>query len=154
MEETIKCSCVCTGATPVVDKGLQDALKGVGKAMEDTLNQFSDEVPNAEPTKEQKAKNILNQFAEYIKGDSFKRDVNVVAREMNVPPKKLATNFFEQVLGTIGDIAGIAVSTVGNVAHNLTDLLAKVMHCGIDIICNVANALVSMCTLNKTCVAR
>ena len=158
MEETIKCSCTCTGATPVtpvVDQGLQEALKNAGQAMADTLNQFSDEVPNAtktEPTKEQKARNILSQFAEYIKGPSFQRDVNTVAREMNVPPKKLATNFFEKVLGTVGDIAGIAVSTVGNVGHNLIDLLARVAHCGVDIICKVANALVSICTFNKTCV--
>lgn len=156
MEEPIKCTCTCSGAVPV-DPSLQEALKNAGQAMVDTLNQFSDEVPNAtvkQPTKEEKAKNILNQFTEYIKGPSFQRDVNTVARECNVSPKKLANNFFEKVLGTIGDVAGIVVNTTGNVAHNLVDLLARVAHSGIDIICKVANALVRMVTLNNTCVAQ
>lgn len=169
MDEQIKCTCMgvvpltpvtpivqvqpssVTTSAPVTDSSLTKALKNAGQAMKDSLDSFSDEVPGQE--KEQKAKSILSNFTEYIKGPSFQRDVNIVARETNVSPKKLATNFFEKVLGTIGDIAGIAVNTVGNVAHTIVDLLARVANCGIDIICKVANALVSICTLNKTCVA-
>lgn len=173
MDEPIKCTCTgvipltpvtpivqvqpssVTTSAPVTGSSLTKALKNAGQAMKESLDSFSDEVPpSTQQEKEQKARNILSQFTEYIKGPSFHRDVNIVAREMNVSPKKLATNFFEKVLGTIGDIAGIVVNTVGNVAHTIVDLLARVANCGIDIICKVANALVSVCTLNKTCVAR
>ena len=96
---------------------------------------------------------FLKQFTDYIKGDTFKRDINDTAKKYGVPPKKLAQNFFEKALGTIGDILGIAINTVGNAGHTLIDILATVAHGAVNLIVNVANALARMITLNKTCVA-
>lgn len=135
-----------------VDPDLQQALQGTAQAMQETLNGFSEEVPsNSEEVK--KAKGFLNQFTEYIKGESFKRDINDTAKKYNIPPKKLAENFFGKALGTIGDVLGIAIGTVGNAGHMLVDLLSTIAHGAVNLIVNVANALARVFTLNRTCIA-
>ena len=101
--------------TPVDTSSVDDlrqTVQDTAQAVQDALNSFSDEVPtNDEATK---AKGFLKNFTDYIKGDTFKRDINNTAKKYNVPPKKLAQNFFEKALGTVGDVLGIAISTVGN----------------------------------------
>ena len=135
-----------------VDPSLQKALQVTAQAMQETLEGFSDEVPtDSEEVK--KAKGFLNQFTEYIKGESFKRDINDTAKKYNIPPKKLAENFFGKALGTIGDVLGIAIGTVGNAGHMLVDLLSTIAHGAVNLIVNVANALARVFTLNRTCIA-
>lgn len=135
-----------------VDPGLQQALQGTAQAMQETLNGFSEEVPS-DGEEVKKAKGFLNQFTEYIKGESFKRDINDTAKKYNIPPKKLAENFFGKALGTIGDVLGIAIGTVGNAGHMLVDLLSTIAHGAVNLIVNVANALTRVFTLNRTCIA-
>lgn len=135
-----------------VDPGLQQALQGTAQAMQETLNGFSEEVPS-DNEEVKKAKGFLNQFTEYIKGESFKRDINDTAKKYNIPPKKLAENFFGKALGTIGDVLGIAIGTVGNAGHMLVDLLSTIAHGAVNLIVNVANALARVFTLNRTCIA-
>jgi hypothetical protein len=135
-----------------VDPSLQQALQGTAQAMKDTLDSFSDEVPVSEE-KVKEAKGFLNQFTEYIKGDKFKSDINETAKKYGVPPKKLAENFFEKALGTVGDVLGIAIGAVGNAGHMLVDILSTVAHGAVNIIVNIANALARVFTLNKTCIA-
>lgn len=135
-----------------VDPSLQKALQGTAQAMQKTLEGFSDEVPtDSEEVK--KAKGFLNQFTEYIKGESFKKDINETAKKYNIPPKKLAENFFSKALGTVGDVLGIAIGTVGNAGHMLVDILSTIAHGAVNLIVNVANALARVFTLNKTCIA-
>jgi hypothetical protein len=135
-----------------VDPSLQQALQGTAQAMQETLNGFSEEVPS-DSEEVKKAKGFLNQFTEYIKGESFKRDINDTAKKYNIPPKKLAENFFGKALGTIGDVLGIAIGTVGNAGHMLVDLLSTIAHGAVNLIVNVANALARVFTLNRTCIA-
>ena len=140
--------------TPVDTSSVDDlrqTVQDTAQAVQDALNSFSDEVPTDDEAT--KAKGFLKQFTDYIKGDTFKRDINDTAKKYGVPPKKLAQNFFEKALGTIGDVLGIAINTVGNAGHTLIDILATVAHGAVNLIVNVANALARMVTLNKTCVA-
>lgn len=135
-----------------VDPSLQKALQGTAQAMQETLEGFSNEVPtDSEEVK--KAKGFLNQFTEYIKGETFKKDINETAKKYNIPPKKLAENFFSKALGTVGDVLGIAIGTVGNAGHMLVDILSTIAHGAVNLIVNVANALARVFTLNKTCIA-
>ena len=78
---------------------------------------------------------------------------NETAKKYGIPPKKLAKNFFEKVLGTIGDVLGIAISAVDNAAHMVVNILSTVVHGAVNIVVGVANALASIVTLNKTCIA-
>ena len=153
MNEDIKCT--CASATPInvmADQDLQRTLQNTAQAVQQSLDSFSDKVP---PTSDEisKAKGFLNNFTQYIKGEKFKSDVNATAVKYGVPPKTLATNFFEKALGTIGDILGVAISTVGNVGHTLVNLLAIIAHGAVNIICKIASGLARLVTLNKTCVA-
>ena len=128
----------------------QQIVQETAQAINEAMNGFSDQPIGQE---EQKARSFLGQFTNYIKSDLFKKDVEDAAKKTGVPPKKIAQNFFEKALGTVGDILGIAVGTVKNAADTLINLLSTVAHGAVSIVCNVANALVSMVTLNKTCVA-
>ena len=139
------------GAQMNAEEDLRKTMQDTAQAVEEALNDFSDEVPTDDETT--KAKGFLKQFTDYIKGDTFKRDINDTAKKYGVPPKKLAQNFFEKALGTIGDVLGIAINTVGNAGHTLIDILATVAHGAVNLIVNVANALARIVTLNKTCVA-
>ena len=140
--------------TPVDTSSVDDlrqTVQDTAQAVQDALNSFSDEVPTDDEAT--KAKGFLKQFTDYIKGDTFKRDINNTAKKYNVPPKKLAQNFFEKALGTVGDVLGIAIGTVGNAAHTLVDILSTIVHGAVGLIVNVANALSRIVTLNKTCIA-
>ena len=139
------------GAQMNAEEDLRKTMQDTAQAVEEALNDFSDEVPTDDKTT--KAKGFLKQFTDYIKGDTFKHDINDTAKKYGVPPKKLAQNFFEKALGTIGDVLGIAINAVGNAGHTLIDILATVAHGAVNLIVNVANALARMVTLNKTCVA-
>ena len=139
------------GAQMNAEEDLRKTIQDTAQAVEEALNGFSDEVPTEDETA--KAKGFLKQFTDYIKGNTFKRDINDTAKKYGVPPKKLAQNFFEKALGTVSDVLGIAINTVGNAGHTLIDILATVAHGAVNLIVNVANALVRMVTLNKTCVA-
>ena len=139
------------GAQMNAEEDLRKTMQDTAQAVEEALNGFSDEVPTDDEAT--KAKGFLKQFTDYIKGDTFKRDINNTAKKYNVPPKKLAQNFFEKALGTVGDVLGIAISTVGNAAHTLVDILSTIAHGAVGLIVNVANALSRIVTLNKTCVA-
>ncbi len=100
----------------------------------------------------QQARTFLGNFMDYLQNGGFQRDINDTSRKYNVPPKKLAENFLERVLGTIGDVLGIVISTVGNAAHTVVDILATLAHGAANVIVNVANGIASVFTGNKSCV--
>ena len=132
------------------EEDLRKTMQDTAQAVKETLNSFSDKVPTDNETT--KAKGFLNQFMNYINSDIFKRNINDTAKKYNIPPKKLAQNFFERALGTVSDVLGIAISTVGNAGHTLVDILSSIAHGAVNLIVNVANALANMVTLNKTCI--
>lgn len=154
MTEEVKC--VCITATPVganvKESDLKQTLQNTAKAVTESLDSFSDEVLASE-SEETKARNFLDEFSNYIKGESFKEKVNGIAQVKGIPPKVVAKNFFEKALGIIGDTLGIAINTVGNVGHTLVDILSTIAHGAVNLIVNVANALARVFTLNKTCIA-
>lgn len=131
---------------------LRKTVEATAQAVTESLNGFSDKVPGQE-SEETKARNFLNMFTDYIKGESFKKDINETAKKYGVPPKKLAENFFEKALGTVGDVLGIVIGTVGNAGHTLVDILTTIAHGAINVIISVANALARLVTFNKTCTA-
>ena len=133
------------------EEDLRKTMQDTAQAVKETLNSFSDKVPTDNETT--KAKGFLNQFMNYINSDIFKRNINDTAKKYNIPPKKLAQNFFERALGTISDVLGIAIGTVGNAGHTLVDILSSIAHGAVNLIVNVANALANMVTLNKTCIS-
>lgn len=121
------------------------------QAIKQAIDGFSDEVPVQEnEEKVQESKNFLNWFRNYIGSQNFKDSVNNASIKYNVPPKAVAKNFFENILGTIGDVLGVAIGTVRNVGHTIVDIITAVLHGGVNLICNIANALASIVTLNKT----
>lgn len=109
--------------------------------------------PQCGDTQQQaQARGFLGNFIDYLKNGGFKRDIDCTARQYNVPPKQLAQNFLERCLGTVGDILGIAISTAGNAAHTLIDVLSTLAHGAANIVVNVATGLANFFTLNKTCI--
>lgn len=152
MSEDIKVSNVIVTPATEIRNELKEDLIDTAKAVKDSLNSFSDDIASEGP-EVKKARGFLQDFTKYIKSETFKKEINDTAKKYNVPPKKLAEGFFAKALGTIGDVLGIAINCVGNTGHMLVNLLATIIHGGVDIIINVANALVRMVTLNKTCIA-
>ena len=133
-----------------VGNTLEQTMKATSQAMTEALEGLSDETETAE---EKKAKGFLTEFQQYVKSHAFKEDVNEVAKKYNVPPKKVAQNFFEKALGTVGDILGIAISVVCNAGHMIINLASTVAHSIVTLIQNIANGIASIVTLNRTCTA-
>lgn len=147
MEETMNCTCSCAGATPInpsVQANLNDTAKAMSKAME----QFE-----SEEAKVKKANGILDQFKNYIGSHKFTSDVKSLSARYNVPEKEVAKNFFEKVLGTVGDIFGIVFGTIEDLCHGILNLVGAVAHGIVNMICGIANALGRVVTLNKTAVS-
>lgn len=144
MEENIK---VVNVTVKPVDQSLDQTMQETAQVMNETLKGFE------ESTKEKKAKNFLNDLKEYIKSNAFRSDVEEVSKKYNVPPKKVAQNFFEKALGTVGDILGIAISVVCNAGHMIINLASTVAHSIVNLIKSIASGFASIITLNRTCVA-
>lgn len=141
-------------ATPVnvaPEQNVQQCMDETVQIMNDTLNQFSDEV--VETVEESKARNFLNDFKSYVQSAEFKDDVNQVAKKYGVPPKKVAQNFFEKALGTVGDILGIAISVVCNAGRVVVNVASTIAHSIVNLIQSIFNGIASIVTLNKTCIA-
>lgn len=148
MEEVINCTCTCASATPI-DPSVQANLKETAKIMGQAMSQFD---TNEEKVK--KANNVLNQFKSYVGSKSFTADVKNLSAKYKVPEKAIATNFFEKVLGTVGDIFGIVFGTIEGLCHNLINLVGAIAHGIVSTICNIANAIGRTVTLNKTAVCQ
>ena len=148
MNEDIKVLNV--GVKPVgtaTDVNLQQTMQDTAQVMNEALNGLE------ETTKEKEAKNYLNSLKNYIKGSSFKSDIEEVSKKCNMPPKQVAQNFFEKALGTVGDILGIAISVVCNAGRMVINLASTVCHSIVNLIQSIFSGLASIVTLNKTCVA-
>lgn len=126
----------------------------MGCDINNVINSFPNEVPPTPQTeKEKKARKTIKDFMDYIKSDKFKSDVHDTAQKYRLPEREVASTFIGKVLGTIGDLCGIVVNTVRGTAHTVVDLLSAILNGAVDVICNVANSLVRLVTLNRTCTA-
>ena len=136
------------------------AIEEVENVMNDVLDEFEDETEEEEEVEEEipeekivEATNYLNKFKEFIKTAAFKEQRNKTAKEYGVPPKKLAQNFFEKALGTVGDILGVAISVVCNAGRTIVRIAGSIANTIINLIESLFNGAVRVITLNKTCVA-
>lgn len=129
---------------------LDQVLHSTAEAFNSAMSGLSDEAPCQETAKEKEAKGFLNSLKSYMQSDAFKKDINETAVKYNVPPKRLAQNFFTKALGTVGDILGIAISAVCNAGHMVINIAGTLLHGIVDLIRGIANALASIVTLNQT----
>ena len=140
--------------TPVATTTTEEELQNTASAMQEAVDQFSeDEVEIVEDDKEHKAKSFLSDFRSYIKSSAFTDDVNEVSKKYNLPPKKVAQNFFEKALGTVGDILGIAINVVCSAGHMVINIVSTVCHSIVNLFNRIFNGIARVVTLNKTCVA-
>lgn len=129
-------------------------MAGFAQEVTNAVNQFDYQQTAQQATQEQaQAKSFLNSFRDYINSHNFTNDVNNASARTGVPPRRIAENFIEKVLGTIGDVLGIGIGTIRSAGHTIVSLLSAVLNGGIDLICNVASAIANMLTLNKTAAA-
>ena len=128
--------------------------------MDDTFTVDDIEIKNVTITPEDKqpenkmsekeSKDFLKNFKEYVGSFEFKQKLKQASKETGIPTKTIANNFFEKALGTVGDILGVVVETTRNAGHTLIKIIDTVLNGAIDIICNIAQALFRLVTLNKT----
>jgi hypothetical protein len=97
-----------------------------------------------------KSKNFIGNFMDYVKSSAFMSKCEEAGKRTGVPPKKVARNFFENILGTIGDVLGVVISTGKDLLLTTIEVLGVVLKAGVSIICGVASAVVRVITLNKT----
>ena len=117
------------------------------KLENDLLNQFSDKPLTEDPDK---VKGKLENLIAYLKSGRFKKKVNSVAYKTGVPPKQVAQGVVSKAFGVVGDILGIAVDTINATLNGLVDLLASILHAGIDLITKVVNGVCRIITFNQT----
>lgn len=151
MEEPIHCECVCTAVKSVgqnVSGNPNARVQVIGQAP----SQFT--ANNSDEEKVKQATGVLNWFKEYIGTHEFNSEVKRVATKYCLPEKAVATNFFEKVLGTIGDIFGIVFGTIEGFCHTLLGVAGAVARGIVNTICGIGRAIGRVVTLNKTAVTQ
>lgn len=133
-----------------VEETLEETIETIEEVL-DGFEEFEEEEVVEE--KEEEAVSFLQQFQQYIKSDKFKSEVLKTSKEYGIPPKKLAQGFFEKALGTVGDILGVGISVVCNAGRMVVNIAGTIANSIIDLICMIANGIVSVVTMNKTCIA-
>lgn len=148
MEEKIKINgadCINVTVTPVTEG---QPTPTVEVKADEFLNQFSDEPLTEDPDAEAQGK--LKSIIDYLKSDTFVKDVNRKAYKTGEPPKQVAKSAIAKAFGLVGDILGIAVDTVNCTLNGLIDLLASVLHKGVDLISRLVSGLCRIITFNQT----
>ena len=141
------------GAQMNAEEDLRKTMQDTAQAVEEALNGFDDVIPETKEVKEKKATNYLNKLQEFIKGENFKNQINQTAKKYNVPPKKLAHNFFEKALGTVGDILGIAIGVVCNAGRTVITIAGTIANSIVNLVESIFRGIASIVTLNRTCTA-
>lgn len=112
-------------------------------------------VPVQEDEEVAKAKGMLNNLMDWLNDTTsdhgFKAKCEEQSKKTGIPAKSIAKNFLDKMLGTIGDILGIAIGTVRNAFGTVVDILSAVLKGAVGLICNVANSVARLITFNKTC---
>lgn len=132
-----------------VNPTMQQAVEDTAQAMNDTMASFDEPVAD---NKEQKTKGFLDDFKNFIGSKLFKDKVEKASNETGIPKKVIAQNFFERALGTVGDMLGVAISTVCNAGRLVISIAGTVANGIVNIIETIAKGIASFITGNKTCV--
>lgn len=136
-------------STPVIE------VKREHKTLADLVNKVESEEETGEqatPSENEvtEATDFLKDLLTKVANGEFDETCKKIAREKGVSHKKLAQTAFQKILGTIGDVLGLAVGTVKNLCSATVSLIAYVLKGSINVICSVANKLTSILTLNYT----
>ena len=138
--------CVNITVTPMQSDDLSGTPVVEVKA-DDFLNRFSDKPLTEDPDK---AKSKLNKMIKYLKSSRFEKKINSEAYKTGIPPQQVAKGVISKAFGIVGDILGIVVNTANCTLNGLVDLLATVLHKGIDLITRVVNGVCRVVTFNQT----
>lgn len=153
MEEPIKvvCATAIPVGSPAQSQTVENVLNDTVSSMQCVMEDFDDECQVT--PKEKKAMDYLNQFNDYIKSGAFTQNIKETAKKYKVPEKELAKNVFEKVLGTVGDILGIAINVICDAGRFVVRIVGTVVNGVIDLIQHIFNGAARIITLNKTCTA-
>lgn len=103
-----------------------------------------------EEMSQEEAMGFLNNLTNFFKSGQFARSCNSASKKTGIPPKEIAKGFISKLLGTIGDILGIGVNVIRSTATSIVDILTAIIKGAVNTVCNVANGLARIVTLNKT----
>lgn len=128
--------------TEITDTILKESTSSVAKEDDEPIEPI---VLNPENDKQ-----FIKRVIDFLAGREFEEQCKVTGAKYNLPPKVVAKNFCLRILGTIGDVLGIAINVTRNFVKGTIQLLVSILFGGVDLICNVAQGLVSVITLNQT----
>ena len=98
----------------------------------------------------EKSEYLIIGFMDYIQSKRFFDKCDEIAKEKGVTSKKVANNFFEKILGSIGDILGITINITQSLTVTIINILSWILKGTAGIICKVARMLVNTVTLKRT----
>lgn len=137
---------------PPIEEQARIAIEGLKSALGNLNSRFEDLEIDDDPSEEETRKGIgiLNMLNGFLRSKEFEDGVYEYSRFSGMPPKKVANNFAGRIVGTIGDILGLAIDVIHHTVDFAVELLAKVIMGGASLICKVANAITSVATFNLT----
>lgn len=106
--------------------------------------------PQSIPLNPENDRRFIERMIHFLAGREFEEQCKSVGAKHNLPPKIVAKNFCLRILGTIGDILGITINVTRNFVKGTIELLVSILFGGIDLMCDVAQGLVTIFTLNQT----
>ena len=153
--EEIKVSEIDTDENPVVSNTTNIEVEETKEEKKKVTVEeiIEDSQKHAEEEEVEKSKGFLRNFMNYIKSKAFNSKCDDLSRKYNVPSKVVAKSFLTKALGTISDVLHIAIGAVEDCAITIINILTSDLKSGAKLICNVARALTSIVTLNRTCKA-
>jgi hypothetical protein len=108
--------------------------------------------PLGEPLNEEDARGVIKRWADYVKNGEFTKKIMEISSDTKVPEKKLATNFIQRVLGTIGDKTEVVGNTLEDLAKSFLNILHFILKKTVEIIIKAAKFLIRLLTFNYTCI--
>lgn len=93
---------------------------------------------------------MIKGLVNHLSSDKFVERCEELGEKHKLPPKVIAKNFCLRLIGMIGDCLDVAINVTRNFVKSTIDLLLLVLSRGVDLICDVAQGLVRVITLNQT----
>lgn len=137
-------------AKEMIQKMASEITDSIIKTSPSSLLQEEEVEPQPIALNPENDKRFIKKVIDFLAGREFEEQCKAVGKKHNLPPKVVAKNFCLRILGTIGDVLGIAINVTRNFVKGTIELLVSVLFGGIDLICNVAQGLVTIITLNQT----
>lgn len=108
--------------------------------------------PTPEMTQEE-AMGFFDNLKGFFQSGQFAQQCNSASKKTGIPPKEIAKGFISKLLGTIGDILGIGINVVRSFGNSIIDIITAIAKGAVNVVCNVAQGIASIVTLNKTATA-